>query len=285
MRSVSFLFLVLLAGACAGNAAPRGPAARENERVTGWMEDMTLVSGKELYLRNNTDRTLVINSVALYQCQNVRGGCGQWDPDVTLEPHEWSRVGTVRPETATRAYYFRWRFGFTGIRRANGEPAVEEIVDPGLLSDFDRFGPAIAAFEAPPDDRYGLTGEYVGRIARSADTLILRVDRAVLRNRLPPGNPVQQLRRIRIGIRPTHRPEVERAVIYGSMFPLTVDLGPGEKMEVGPFDLRVVFGRLGTEDLQLFFAHEILMPDARWTYTFAYVPGTLEEVLGGSRPE
>ena len=279
LGSVTGLCFLMLA--CGGTISPPGPPARPNERITGWTEDLLGMRGKEIYLRNNTDQPWVITSLILYECENIRGGCFTRDPKLTLGPFEWERVMAVRPAREGEGYYFRWRFNYSGIRSETERGAASGEGDLSATGEFDSFGPVLATFQAPPDHRYGLTGQYTGRIARRGDTLLFRIDRGVIRSRLPAGRPVQQLRRLRIGMRPGTGTEEGGAVLYGSRIPLEMDLAPGEGRVVGPLDLHIVLGPVGGEDLQLFFSHQILLEDGQWAYTFTYLPGNLAEILKG----
>jgi len=279
MKASKTAFIILMAVGCTGTVSSPGPPAQPGARITGWSEDLMTVRGKELFLRNNTDQPLAITSIILYDCENVRGGCHPRDPGITLGPYEWVSVRTVRPAREDVGFYYRWRWNYSGLRQPETFQSEPSALNSSSLPDFDSYGPTLAAFEVPEDDRFGLTGQYSGRIARVGDTLIFRVDQGVIRSRLPPGRPVQHLRRIRVGVRPKTGVDEGATVTYGPRHILELDLESGDQVLVGPFELRVVPPVAGPDGIQLFFSHEILLEDDRWAYTYAYLPGDLGDVI------
>jgi len=280
MRTLAATIMLLGLIGCASPGPPPGPPSRPGEHTTGWSEDQKLRPGKILFVRNNTDQPRVITSITLYDCQNIRGGCYQRDPKITLGPHEWRRVASVSPMNSSRYFYFRWRYGSTGVRAGAQEEAEFRESAPEARPDFSSYGSEASTFEVGPDERYGLTGRYRGQIARAGDTLIVRVEAGTIRNRLPPDRATFKLRGISLGLRPRVGNEFGQTVASGAPTPVRIDLAPGEEVEVGPFELRVAFDRVGSYGCQLYFTHEILAEDGRRASTYTFFPGTVADLFG-----
>jgi hypothetical protein len=94
-----------------------GPPARPGAVLTGFSEPTRDRPGFELYLRNNLEEPVKVTSITLYECENVKGGCFQWDPELTLEPGEAKRIKVVEPALRNRGFTYRWRWTY---RRMGG---------------------------------------------------------------------------------------------------------------------------------------------------------------------
>lgn len=71
--------------------------------LTGWTMDLRYAPGKELFLRNNMGAPVRVTSITIYDCENIQGGCRQFDPDIVLQPGEVRLVATIRPAFVNRA--------------------------------------------------------------------------------------------------------------------------------------------------------------------------------------
>lgn len=279
MRFLLALLSVVVLNGCAGQTPPRGPSPRPNERITGWTEDLRSTPGKEIYLRNNTDRALVITSIIFYQCENIRGGCMPLQRDETLGPGEWRRFATVTPAMPEKSYHFRWRYNYSGIRPSERPGDEAGRVVPRTPLDIEAYEGGIFGFEVPANTRGSLTGQYSGRLALVGDTLSVRVDRGLIRSLVSSGGEVQQLRSIRIGWRTRSEVPGSSTVTYSPRVELDLDLQPEEEVEVGPLDLFLVLDLSRSGPIQFFFAHEVLLDDDRSTYTYSYLPQDLRELV------
>lgn len=119
---IALLVLLLLALAPGSLSAQRfPPPPRPDQKTTGWTEDLRDRRGKELFVRNNTDEPMRITSITLYDCQNVKWGCYQWDPEIVLAPGQTKRVKVVEPDSDNFSMSFNWRYGTGGVRRSRTE--------------------------------------------------------------------------------------------------------------------------------------------------------------------
>lgn len=101
------LLLVSLS-ACLGQApGPAGPAPA-GELVTSWTDTEVGRPGTGLYLRNNTQREIVILAVALESCVGIREECREYEPAARLQPGETRRVMSIHRLHPQRAFNVDW---------------------------------------------------------------------------------------------------------------------------------------------------------------------------------
>jgi hypothetical protein len=95
-----------------------------------WQEPLRGYFGYHLFARNDTRGPMRITTVSVYECDNIVGGCLQWDPDLVLAPGERRRLYTIIPMNAQKAYRFRWRAASAGVRPGEVRPTVVEPPGP-----------------------------------------------------------------------------------------------------------------------------------------------------------
>ncbi|MEQ9569454.1 MAG: hypothetical protein RLN75_04635 [Longimicrobiales bacterium] len=106
--------------ACTAGQVTMGPPPRPGEPTTAFTEPLRDRPGFELYVRNDLDEAIRLTSITLYECDNVRNGCTQWDPEITLDPGEVRRVYTVEPALRNRGFSYRWRYTFDRLESGGG---------------------------------------------------------------------------------------------------------------------------------------------------------------------
>lgn len=69
-----------------------------------------LGNAADVFVRNNSDRPIIVNSIRLYDCQNLMTICGMHYPKVRIAPNQQRRVFTIRygSEGAPSSYRFEY---------------------------------------------------------------------------------------------------------------------------------------------------------------------------------
>lgn len=112
--------LSLALGACTASQVTMGPPARAGEATTAFSEPLRDRAGFELFVRNNLDEPIRLTSITLYDCENVRNGCTQWDPELTLDPGQVRRVYVAEPALRNQAFNYRWRYTYDRLGSGGG---------------------------------------------------------------------------------------------------------------------------------------------------------------------
>lgn len=132
-RSTSFLALAAALSACAStgegsngpwipgnpalNSVPSIPAApRRDTTVVFWQEELQGMPGVHIFARNDRPVPMRVTKLSVYECENIEGGCIEWDPETVLEPGDRKRLYTIIPMNMSRAYRFRWRAFYAGVQ-------------------------------------------------------------------------------------------------------------------------------------------------------------------------
>jgi hypothetical protein len=93
---------------------PRAPPG--DSTVVFWQEELQGRPGAHIFARNDRSVPMRVTKLVVYECDNIQGGCIEWDPDTVLQPGERRRLYTITPANARRAYRFRWRAFYAGER-------------------------------------------------------------------------------------------------------------------------------------------------------------------------
>ena len=214
-------------------------------------------------------------------CKNIKGGCSHWDPGVTLDPGEWQKVKTILPDRDAYPFHFSWQWGTPAYLELDRDSVAvgEALPKPGLGIEFGTL--RVGWFDVGPDQAYGLTGHYLGRISLLGDTITVQVESGLIRNRIIPDGPQMRLVGIRLGLRPWINEGAEGLVASGEVEEFQIDLGPGGEKAVGAFELSVVYDANLSFAHKLFFIHEVRMEDGRMARTFTSFPGTVGDLIWG----
>jgi hypothetical protein len=100
----------------------RVPKRDPTKPMALWHEELIGREGAHLFARNDGDVPMRITKVSVYECQNIDGGCVDYDPNLVLKPGEKQRLYTVVPLQKSKMYRFRWRAS-GGPERAPGGSA------------------------------------------------------------------------------------------------------------------------------------------------------------------
>ncbi|MEO7714196.1 MAG: hypothetical protein ABIV10_14870 [Gemmatimonadaceae bacterium] len=63
-----------------------------------WTVEVREPRARDIYLRNDTDRDLVITSLQLYNCRNVKQDCKAYTPNVTVPAGRTAKAMRIEPE-------------------------------------------------------------------------------------------------------------------------------------------------------------------------------------------
>jgi hypothetical protein len=92
------------------NSVPSIPRApRRDTTVVFWQEELQGLPGVHIFARNDRPVSMRVTKVSVYECENIQGGCMEWDPDTVLQPGERRRVYTIIPVNVSRPYRYQWR--------------------------------------------------------------------------------------------------------------------------------------------------------------------------------
>lgn len=114
-RHIVSILTAASAVSCGGGQTYFGPPARPGAVITGFSEPVRDRAGFELFLRNDSEGDVDITGIALYDCENVRGGCIFWDPDLVLRPGQITRVKVVEPAARGQGFTYRWRWTYNRL--------------------------------------------------------------------------------------------------------------------------------------------------------------------------
>lgn len=113
------LAVPMVAAACAGPPATSGPnlgpgsTPRPREvRVDtdAWTQAMQNDLGSEIYIRNKGNVPLIVTSVTLTSCVNIRDVCGTSHPRTRINPGDARRVMRVRYQNEALTPSFRYTY-------------------------------------------------------------------------------------------------------------------------------------------------------------------------------
>jgi hypothetical protein len=104
---------------------PRVPKHNPAVRINLWHEELIGREGAHLFARNETDVPMRITKVSVYECENIEGGCIDYDPNMVLQPREKRRLYTIVPLLKNKAYRYRWR-----ASSAQERPAATPVAPP-----------------------------------------------------------------------------------------------------------------------------------------------------------
>lgn len=98
-------------------ATPRRDAPLATETYT----QANTMSGVDVYIRNLSDVPVIVNSVEVYDCQNLRSNsCGLHHPKTRIQPRQSRRVLTIRFGNAERSNGYRYRYHVTAEATPEG---------------------------------------------------------------------------------------------------------------------------------------------------------------------
>lgn len=65
----------------------------------------------DIYVRNTSDRPIIVNSIRVTDCQNVRQtSCGLHTPKVLIQPGQERRVYTIRFSSENQPTSYRYSY-------------------------------------------------------------------------------------------------------------------------------------------------------------------------------
>jgi hypothetical protein len=67
--------------------------------------------GVDIFVRNTADEPIIVNSIRVYECLNLRvGSCGMHHPKLVIQPGREMRVLTIRFASRDRQSNYRYRY-------------------------------------------------------------------------------------------------------------------------------------------------------------------------------
>ena len=87
------------------------PKPRLRNPIRARTEQTHDMSGSRIFMRNESEETLIVTAVYLYDCENIRNPCDVAIPmHERLDPGEEAQVLVVRPRDRSDGWTYRYRF-------------------------------------------------------------------------------------------------------------------------------------------------------------------------------
>ena len=99
--------------ACATQPVVEGPAPQQGESVQHWIAEVPGTFDHAVYLRNDSDSTIIVTGLSVTRCENTRQACADYPMNVGVAPGKTVVVIRFRVIDEDRAWAFayqvRWR--------------------------------------------------------------------------------------------------------------------------------------------------------------------------------
>jgi hypothetical protein len=112
MRHLHLTFALMAAVAvfaCAPMDQTFNAPEPQGEEVTRWAHSAPGGNPIHIYMRNNTERALVLTEFELYNCVNILNSCRRTYPNTVLPPGEIVRVQTIHKRDARERHRYSYR--------------------------------------------------------------------------------------------------------------------------------------------------------------------------------
>jgi hypothetical protein len=97
---------------------PANAAPRTNDRplTSETRSQGSPHGGADIFVRNTSDRPLIVNSINIYDCVNLRAGaCGMQYPKMVIQPGQERRVYTIRYGSESLRSSYRYNYNISGV--------------------------------------------------------------------------------------------------------------------------------------------------------------------------
>jgi hypothetical protein len=106
VRTALLLFALVLAGCATMQERPPTPA--DNQSIRAHLEPLRNGEGADIVVSNNATVDVVITSVTLRECENIRNRCEMRPLSVRVPAGQRRQVATVNSSDRSRAHSFRY---------------------------------------------------------------------------------------------------------------------------------------------------------------------------------
>lgn len=90
---------------------PSAPVADRRPSTEAYTEALRTGKGVDVFIRNTGDQPIIVNSVRVYDCENIgAGSCGMHYPKTKLAPGESRRVLTIRYVSSEQRSRYRYQY-------------------------------------------------------------------------------------------------------------------------------------------------------------------------------
>ncbi len=180
---------LLVLAACAKTINPE-PVPVPGVALQTWSVEVREPRARDIYLRNDTDRDVVITSLQLYNCRNIKQDCKAYTPNVTIPAGRTAKAIRVEPfnNKVTWTYNFNYQFRMVGSATAS---TPDRVAGATQIADVAAFVPAVAA----TTDGGRCNGGGPTRESDGGSTLIMIF-----------GNSIRPSRIVRVHLDPARRP-------------------------------------------------------------------------------
>lgn len=104
---------ILVLGACAAPATERVYVAPTNDNVSIGLEAAMDGRGQHVWVQNRSTETIVVTSLRIYDCENIRNRCEVQRMEREVAPGQRMRLATVQPDDPDRPSNFRYGWTWT----------------------------------------------------------------------------------------------------------------------------------------------------------------------------
>jgi hypothetical protein len=95
----------------ANQPKPSAPVADRRPSTEAYTQGSALGGGADVFVRNTGDRPIIVNSIRVYDCENIRAtSCGMHYPKTKLAPGESRRVLTIRYNSPDQRANYRYQY-------------------------------------------------------------------------------------------------------------------------------------------------------------------------------
>ncbi len=121
--------------ACAPSVSPV-PAPVPGVRVQSWAVSVRDTAAKDIYIRNDGEEDLVITSMQLYGCQNLKQECKVYAPNVVLPAGKTVKAMRLEPENTK----LTWKYQYTYATRLMTAARAPIASSTSVVTGFSRIG-------------------------------------------------------------------------------------------------------------------------------------------------
>lgn len=95
----------------ANQPKPTAPVVERRASTEAYTQGSALGGGADVFVRNTGDQPIIVNSVRVYDCENIRGdSCGMHYPKTKIAPGQSRRIMTIRYNSSEQRTRYRYQY-------------------------------------------------------------------------------------------------------------------------------------------------------------------------------
>lgn len=100
------------------SVTPQHAPAAGTDQISDWAESVSGALDQVIFFRNNTQWTMEVRRLELYDCVAIKQTCGVQKVHLILPPHTTKQAMIVEPDDPHDAYDYRFRFIYGFVQNA-----------------------------------------------------------------------------------------------------------------------------------------------------------------------